>query len=99
QFPEDDVRMLEVLASHASVAVENARLYETARREAVNAKEQLDVANALLTFSRDVATADALDEVLDLVIRHSAAIVDAPRGSVRRAERAARGPGARRTTT
>jgi diguanylate cyclase (GGDEF)-like protein len=82
QFPDDDVRMLEVLASHASVAVENARLYDTARREAANAKEQLAVANALLAFSREVATADELDDVLDLVVRRAAAIVDAPRASI-----------------
>src|ERR687888_640739 len=81
QFPDDDVRVLEVLASHASVAVENARLYDTARREAANAKEQLEVANALLTFSREVATADELDEVLDLVVRRAAEILDAPRAS------------------
>ena len=31
QFDEDDVRLLEVLAGHASVALENARLYEAQR--------------------------------------------------------------------
>src|ERR671930_246537 len=82
QFPDDDVRMLEVLASHASVAVENARLYETARREAANAKAELGVANALLAFSREVATADELEDVVDLVIRRAAAILDAPRASI-----------------
>ena len=34
QFDEDDVRLLEVLGGHASVAVENARLYEAERLEA-----------------------------------------------------------------
>jgi diguanylate cyclase (GGDEF)-like protein len=82
QFPDDDVRVLEVLASHASVAVENARLYETARLEAANAKEQLEVANALLTFSREVATADGLEDVLGHVVSLSATILDAPRASV-----------------
>jgi diguanylate cyclase (GGDEF)-like protein len=82
QFPDDDVRVLEVLASHASVAVENARLYETARHEAANAKEQLEVANALLTFSREVATADELDDVLELVAGLATAFLDAPRGSI-----------------
>jgi hypothetical protein len=33
QFDEDDVRLLEVLAGHASVALENARLYEAERKE------------------------------------------------------------------
>src|SRR5207237_3903384 len=58
------------------------RLYETARREAANAKEQLEVANSLLTFSREVATADEVADVLDLVIRLSTMIMDAPRGSI-----------------
>jgi HD-GYP domain-containing protein (c-di-GMP phosphodiesterase class II)/putative methionine-R-sulfoxide reductase with GAF domain len=82
QFPDDDVRVLEVLASHASVAIENARLYETARREAANAKAELGVANALLAFSREVATADELDDVLELVARRAAEILDAPRASI-----------------
>ena len=45
QFDEDDVRLLEVLAGHASVALENARLYEAQRREADDLK-------ALLEFTR-----------------------------------------------
>ena len=42
QFDEDDLRLLEVLAGHAAVALENARLYEEARREAETAKALLD---------------------------------------------------------
>ncbi len=42
QFDEDDVRLLEVLAGHASVALENARLYEAQRREADHLKELLE---------------------------------------------------------
>ena len=86
QFPDDDVRVLEVLASHASVAIENARLYETARREAANANEQLEVANALLAFSREVATPDELGDVLELVVRRTAELLDAPRASIWRQE-------------
>ena len=48
QFDEDDLRLLEVLAGHAAVALENARLYEAQRREAESAK-------ALLEFGRDLA--------------------------------------------
>jgi diguanylate cyclase (GGDEF)-like protein len=50
QFDEDDVRLLEVLAGHAAVALENARLYENQRREAENA-------NALLEFADTVSMA------------------------------------------
>ncbi len=47
QFDEDDLRLLEVLAGHASVALENARLYASLRREAENAKAWLEFADAV----------------------------------------------------
>ena len=47
QFDEDDLRLLEVLAGHASVALENARLYESLRREAENATAWLEFADAV----------------------------------------------------
>jgi diguanylate cyclase (GGDEF)-like protein len=47
QFDEDDVRLLEVLAGHASVALENARLYETQRREADHLKALLEFTGAI----------------------------------------------------
>jgi diguanylate cyclase (GGDEF)-like protein len=56
QFDEDDVRLLEVLAGHASVALENARLYESQRREADHLKALLEFTG---TISR-TATADAV---------------------------------------
>jgi diguanylate cyclase (GGDEF)-like protein len=75
QFDEDDVRLLEVLAGHAAVAVENARLYESARREA-------ESATALLGFGRELATAPSLDEILQKVVAVTASLLDAPRTSV-----------------
>jgi diguanylate cyclase (GGDEF)-like protein len=68
QFDEDDVRLLEVLGGHASVALENARLYEAERNEAARAKESLEIANALLEFSRELAEAVGLDEVLERLV-------------------------------
>jgi diguanylate cyclase (GGDEF)-like protein len=56
QFDEDDVRLLEVLAGQASVALENARLYEAQRREA-------DGAKALLAFLTEVSQAQGIDEI------------------------------------
>ena len=47
QFDEDELRLLEVLAGHASVALENARLYEAVRQEAENAMAWLEFADAL----------------------------------------------------
>ncbi|HEY1366415.1 MAG TPA: diguanylate cyclase [Gaiellaceae bacterium] len=75
QFDEDDLRLLEVLAGHAAVAVENASLYQEARREA-------DSATALLQFSRELATAEEIDEILARVVELSAGILGSARTSV-----------------
>jgi diguanylate cyclase (GGDEF)-like protein len=75
QFDEDDVRLLEVLGGHAAVALENARLYESQRREAQHFKE-------LLEFSRELATAEGLPEVLRRIVELSATIMGAPRTAV-----------------
>lgn len=69
QFDADDVRVLQVLAGHASVALENARLYEAQRREAESAK-------ALLEFGRDIARAEGIAEVAERVVTGSARILD-----------------------
>jgi diguanylate cyclase (GGDEF)-like protein len=47
QFDENDLRLLEVLAGYASVALENARLYESLRLEAEHAKAWLEFADAM----------------------------------------------------
>jgi diguanylate cyclase (GGDEF)-like protein len=47
QFDESDLRLLEVLAGYASVALENARLYESLRLEAHHAKAWLEFADAI----------------------------------------------------
>jgi HD-GYP domain-containing protein (c-di-GMP phosphodiesterase class II) len=75
QFDGDDVRLLEVLAGHAAVALENARLYEAQRREAESAK-------ALLEFSRQLATTEGLHEILARIVELSGSILDSPRISV-----------------
>jgi len=75
QFDEDDVRLLEVLAGHAAVAVENARLYDSARREAASA-------TTLLEFGRELATAGSLDEILERVVELTAGRLSSPRTSV-----------------
>jgi diguanylate cyclase (GGDEF)-like protein len=75
QFDEDDVRLLEVLAGHAAVALENAGLYEAARREA-------ERATALLEFSRQLSSAEGMDEVVDRLVELSARMLGSPRASV-----------------
>ncbi len=82
QFDEDDVRLLEVLGGHASVALENARLYEAQRTEAEHAKESLEIANALLDFSRELVSAEGLEEVLDRLVERTALTLGAERTSV-----------------
>jgi diguanylate cyclase (GGDEF)-like protein len=75
QFDEDDVRLLEVLAGHAAVALENASLYESARREA-------DRATALLEFSRQLSSAEGVDEVVGRIVELSARTLGSSRASV-----------------
>jgi diguanylate cyclase (GGDEF)-like protein len=75
QFDADDLRVLEVLAGHASVAFENARLYEAQRREAESAK-------ALLEFAREIAAAEGLAEIAERVVDGSARILTSPRTSL-----------------
>ncbi|MFL6038106.1 MAG: diguanylate cyclase [Gaiellaceae bacterium] len=75
QFDEDDVRLLEVLAGHAAVALENASLYEAARREA-------DRATALLEFSRQLSSAEGMDAVVGRIVELSAHTLGARRASV-----------------
>jgi diguanylate cyclase (GGDEF)-like protein len=75
QFDEADVRLLEVLAGHAAVALENAGLYEAARREA-------ERATALLEFSRQLSSADGMDAVVDRIVELSAHTLGSHRASV-----------------
>ena len=75
QFDPDDLRVLEVLAGQASVALENARLYEAQRREA-------ESATALLEFARDLATAEGMAEVAGRIVRGSARILASPEASL-----------------
>jgi diguanylate cyclase (GGDEF)-like protein len=75
QFDGDDLRLLEVLASHASVALENARLYDSQRRAA-------ESATALLGFSRELSTAEGMTEVAKRVVAGSTRMLGSPAGSV-----------------
>jgi diguanylate cyclase (GGDEF)-like protein len=68
QFDADDLRVLEVLAAHASVALENARLYEAQRREA-------ESATALLEFARGLAGARQTAEIAERVVEGSGRIL------------------------
>jgi HD-GYP domain-containing protein (c-di-GMP phosphodiesterase class II) len=75
QFDADDLRLLEVLAGHASVALVNARLYEVQRREAESAK-------ALLELSRELSAVTQLDAVAERIAHGTVRILGVPRASV-----------------
>ena len=75
QFDEDDERLLDVLAGHAAVAVENARLYDSARREA-------ESATALLEFGRELATAPNVDQIFGRVVELTASLLQSSRTSI-----------------
>src|SRR6266566_2383947 len=68
QFDEDDVRLLEVLAGHASVALENARLYESQRREADHLK-------SLLEFTGAISEAGSPEEIGRETVRAAARLL------------------------
>ncbi|HZA19326.1 MAG TPA: GAF domain-containing protein [Actinomycetota bacterium] len=69
QFDDDDARLLEVLAGHASVALENARLYEAQLREATHAK-------ALLEFADAATRAHSYHEIGDETVRMAAKLLE-----------------------
>jgi len=75
QFDEDDVRLLEVLAGHASVALENARLYQQQRREA-------ESANALLAFADEVSRAESFDEICTRTVETATTLFATERASL-----------------
>jgi len=75
QFDEDDVRLLEVLAGQASVALENARLYERQRREAEGAK-------ALLAFADQVSRAHTVHEIRQATVEAATSLFGGERASL-----------------
>ncbi len=69
QFDEDDLRLLEVLAGHASAALENARLVDSLRREADNARTWLEFADA-------ISEAGSVEEIGDETVRTVARLME-----------------------
>jgi diguanylate cyclase (GGDEF)-like protein len=75
QFDDDDLRVLEVVANHASVALENARLYASARREAENA-------TAWLEFSDVLSEARSVEAVGDETVETIARVMEVGQASI-----------------
>ena len=75
QFDQDELRLLEVLAGHASVALVNARLYEQQRRETESAK-------ALLELSTELSSCTDLESVAARIVVDSAGIMRSSRAAI-----------------
>jgi diguanylate cyclase (GGDEF)-like protein len=75
QLDDDDLRLLEVVAGHASVALENARLYESTRREAENA-------TAWLEFSDMLSEARSVEAVGDQTVRTIGSVMEVEQASI-----------------
>ncbi|MGH2821331.1 MAG: diguanylate cyclase, partial [Actinomycetota bacterium] len=75
QFDQDDVRLMEVLAGNASVALENARLYEAQRREATSAR-------ALLEYSDAMSKAPSFHDVCKLTVGTAAKMLGSEQSSL-----------------
>ena len=75
QFDDDDIRLLEVLPGQASVALENARLYEQQRREAEGAK-------ALLAFTAELQHAQSYDDIYTLTVQTAPTLFETQRASL-----------------
>jgi GAF domain-containing protein len=75
QFDADDLRLLEVLAGHASVALVNAQLFEGQRREAESAK-------ALLELARELSSVTELDQAADRIAAGAARILGSGHATV-----------------
>ena len=74
QFDEDDVRLLEVLAGHAAVALENARLYETSDAETENAKAMLEFADRRRRRLTYVVANETVQVAAQLMESHQASL-------------------------
>src|SRR4029079_19528615 len=68
-------RLLGGIADQGAVALQKARLY-------ADEKESAEIANALLDFGRQLASAEGIDSVLARTVELAARIVGSPRTSV-----------------
>lgn len=75
QFDDEDMRLLEVLASHAAVAFENARLFQLER-------EGAETSSALLGLSQTLTGVHDTNTVLDRAIATIPTMLACPRAQV-----------------
>jgi diguanylate cyclase (GGDEF)-like protein len=75
RFDADDLRVMEALASHVAVAVENARLFDEERQSA-------ETANALLRVSKALTRRSAVEDVVEELVGSCADLFEGGRISV-----------------
>jgi len=75
EFDAEDEAALVVLATHAGVAIENARLYEETRRRSQWLDAVREISSSILTGAED-------DRVLQIVVRRARELVDAATATI-----------------
>src|SRR6202165_2257046 len=75
EFNADDEAALLVLATHAGVAIENARLYEETRRRSQWLDAVREISSSILAGAED-------DRVLQIVVRRARELVDAATATI-----------------
>jgi signal transduction histidine kinase len=77
QFTEVDEQAMVVLAEWAAIAIENARLYESAQRQRDELEQAVRRLEAMTEITRVVGGETNLDSVLSTVVRRGRALVSA----------------------
>ena len=78
-FSADDIRLCQTLASHAAIAIENARLYE---RTDERLQARIDQLTALQRTSQELNATLAPDHILQMVLESAIQISRASHGNV-----------------
>jgi GAF domain-containing protein len=76
EFRDEEVQLLQSFADQAALALENARLFEEARRERERSESLFQVSNRL-------AGVHDTDEVLDLIVNEAARLLGADSANIR----------------
>jgi GAF domain-containing protein len=75
EFSDQDIQLLTAIGQHIGVAIENARLYE-------DAKNQLAQRTALQKTTSAIASTLELNDLLNLIIQHATALLQADGGMI-----------------
>jgi signal transduction histidine kinase len=76
-FTESDEELLVVLSQWAAIAIDNARLYQSAQAHRLDLERAVRGLEATVSLSRELGGESDLDRVLELVAKRGRALVDA----------------------